>query len=124
MFVFRHLSLGAVLLAIACSLSQAQDPNAGDPVIAEARKAAAVFVDSLPKYLVKRTTTRSENTRLVSADSSGCSSSAARANPSACQGDHGKEIDMSIRVNGALATEQQVDKSGSWAEYKSARPRL
>ena len=65
MFVFRHLSLGAVLLALACSLSQAQDPNAGDPVIAEARKAAAVFVDSLPKYLVKRTTTRSENTRLI-----------------------------------------------------------
>ena len=110
MFACRHLSLAAVLLGLACSLS-AQDPNATDPVISEARKAAAVFVGSLPKYLVKRTTTRSENFHpagsvwqivdIVTAD---------------IVTDHDNEVDMNIRLNGAPSTEKQVDSAGSWAE--------
>jgi len=134
MFARRHLSLATVSLAFACGLS-AQDPNATDPVISEARRAAAVFVGSLPKYLVKRTTTRSENLRPAGNDASasGCTSSTAKANPFECQAqaeswrivdivtadvvtDHDNEVDMNIRLNGAPSTEKQLDSAGSWSE--------
>lgn len=105
MLALRHRWLFAGLLALARSLS-ARDPNATDPVIAEARKVAACL-SSL--------------------------SSASGANPSACPGqtvpwqivdivgtdtvaDHGNEVDMSIRLHGAPGTEKQADSTGSWAE--------
>lgn len=135
MFIYRHLGLALIGLALARSSGQAQTENS-DPVIEQARSAAVAYVQSLPKYLVKRTTTRFENARPASAydaTGSGCSASAARNNPAACQGpadawrtvdvvtadivtDQGNEVDMNIRVNGEPATEKEVDKGGSWAE--------
>jgi len=137
--IYRRFGLALIGLVLAGHSVQAQTESNSDPVIEQARKAAAVYVQSLPKYLVQRTTTRSVDVRSASYDAtgSGCSSNAARGdrglNPAGCQGpaenwrtvdvvtadivtDHGHEIDMNLRVNGAPATETDVDRGASCAE--------
>jgi hypothetical protein len=99
-----------------------------DPVIENARRAAAAFTVSLPKYLVKRTTTRYESVRPT------CPALARISDPDECGiqaieswrqvdvitadvvTDKGREVDLNIGVNGSPATKKDLDASGSWSE--------
>jgi hypothetical protein len=117
--------VAAIIAAVAPFNCQAQSKAAdADPVIANARSAATAFIDSLPKYTVKRTTTRYESDRRA------CSAGAMLAGIDCDAGtekwrtldivtadvvvEHGKEVDSNIRLNGAPATQQDIDL-GSWA---------
>ena len=53
---------GAALTIIGSAIA-GPGPTAGDSVIEAARRAAAAYVQALPDYVVKRTTTRSDGTR-------------------------------------------------------------
>ncbi len=116
----------AMLVAATAPGCLAQSKAAdSDPVIAGARVAATAFIDSLPKYTVKRTTTRYQSDRQV------CSASSMLAGVD-CDAatdkwrtldfvtadvvvERGKEVDLNIKLNGALATQQDIDR-GAWSE--------
>ncbi len=95
-----------------------------DPVIASARSAATTFTDSLPKYTVKRTTTRYETYRQVCSAASmlaGIDCSAAVEKWQTLDVvtadvvfERGNEVDLNIRLNGTPATKQDIEL-GAWA---------
>jgi len=113
----------SVVAAFACQ-AQSADP---DPVIAGARSAASAFTQSLPKYAVKRTTTRYEasppqcsaNKMLAGIDCAAPAIESWRTLDVVTADvviEHGNEVDLNIRLNGVPATKKDVDLGGSWAE--------
>jgi len=127
--VFRCGAGGsACLIASVLMLAAQKGTPASDPIIENARKAGATFIESLPKYLTKRTTTRLESARPT------CSTAQLMSDPDGCRDqamqswrttdvvtadvvtDNGKEVDLNIKLNGSPATAQDVDQSGSWSQ--------
>lgn len=88
-----------------------------DPVIDKTRQVASAFTESLPKYLVKRTTTRYQSVN-GSASPSPKGSAAAWHTIDIVTADvateNGKEAYTNIRLNGKPAT--NVDQTGTWSE--------
>ncbi len=94
-----------------------------DPVIGKARQAASAFTESLPKYLVKRITTRYQSDAAACKPSSlknghGCQSAESWRTIDIISADvtteNGKEAYTNIRLNGNPAAD--LDKSGAWTE--------
>jgi hypothetical protein len=119
----RHRSLFAIAAMAALAAALTGQVNGDDPVIDKARNAASVFTESLPKYLVKRTTTRYQSTVAVCALASLQSGQLCQAKESwhtidtvtaDVTAENGKESYTNIRLNGKLATDPH--ESGSWSE--------
>lgn len=111
------------LVAITAAILHAQQQN--DPVIEAARKAADAFAQSVPDYIVKRTTTRYQGNRNVA---SGGKSFGPPETVGSWQkndtvsGDvtaaHGAETYANIRVNGKLA--KRLPSDGEWSSGEFA----
>jgi len=107
------------LAAITAAILYAGQPN--DPVIEAARRAADAFAQSLPDYVVKRTTTRYLGTRRVASGGTSFFGSPETVRSwqksDTVSGDvtaaHGTETYANIQVNGKLA--KQLPGDGVWS---------
>ncbi len=97
--------------------------NGDDSVIDKARKAASAFTQSLPKYAVKRITTRYQSPTTVCGPGNlnrggACQPTGSWQTIDKVTADvtteNGKEEYTNIRLNGKPASD--VDKSGTWSE--------